>query len=953
MNTRLLLGGIVLFFSSFAFAQTDDTDLYRSIDGRFNNPNVEHWGSSHSALRRFTGNGYADGQSLPVSDRPNPREISNVLFAQEGLLNDPVGLSDFTWVFGQFMDHDIALTDVAAEPFNIPVPMGDSAFDPFNSGTVVIPMRRNAPRFGTGSGTNNPRQYDNEITAFIDGSGVYGSEEPRAEWLRSHVDGKMKVSAGNMLPYNTTNGEINGANDPTAPHMANGTGFQGPMYVAGDVRANENPLLASFHTLFVREHNRQCDLLKAANPDWDDDQIYHHARKIVGGLIQSITYDEWLPAMGVPILEYQGFIPSVNPQLTNVFSAAAFRVGHTLLNSNIRRLDAGGQIIEDGNLTLRQAFFNPPILQNYGMDVYLRGMAEQVQQKMDNRVVNDVRNFLFGPPGAGGLDLASINIARGRDRGLSSYNAIRQDYSLPNYFEFADINPDGEVSDALESLYGTDINKVDPWVAMLSERPVSGSIFGPTIQRIMQKQFSDLRDGDRFFYQNDPILSPEEKDWIEATTFRDIIMYNSSISLMQENVFEAMPFSDICGGTTVSVDGLVKVHTSEAPLAEVTINVLNGDGDLTQSELTTNLGFYDFDALPACENTVLTAQLDDDWSAGIDIFDLVAIQRQLLGIEELANPYQFLAADANNDATIDIFDIIALTRLILGRETALLPAPAQPWSFVAASYEFQTPAWPFDDPLLTTIDFSVVAPADINQGFVAYKRGDVNASADLSTNNLAEGGLVVNVPDSEIAFGETRRVQLSLSGEELAGFQLKLAGEGLRILNVIHTDLPANSYDLTDGQLHVLGLEEGATAHTITVEVRGEADGPLSEMFTLSDNELSVAVGLDGAPLNVALGTSASSAGAADAGAMEVIDSKVYPNPFVDAFSVEFATPLPQPATAELLDLNGRLLNRQPVAAGSERMQMQGLDLPAGAYLLRVMSEDGELLLSTRLGSAK
>ncbi|WP_273445557.1 peroxidase family protein, partial [Neolewinella agarilytica] len=656
MNTRLLLSCIAVLFSSFAFAQTDDTDLYRTIDGRYNNPNFDHWGASHTALRRFTGNGYVDGQSEPVADRPNPRVISNTLFAQEGLLNDPVGLSDFTWVFGQFMDHDIALTEEVGEPFNIPVPMGDPAFDPLNFGTVVIPLTRNAPRFGTGSGTNNPRQYNNDITAFIDGSGVYGSDEHRAEWLRSHVDGKMKVSRGNMLPYNTITGEIEGPEDPNAPHMANATGFRGRMYVAGDVRANENPLLASFHTLFVREHNRQCDLLKAANPDWTDDQLYHHARKIVGGLIQSITYDEWLPAMGVPILDYEGFNPSVNPQLTNVFSAAAFRVGHTLLNSNLRRLDASGQVIEDGNLTLREAFFNPPVLQDYGIDVYLRGMAEQVQQKMDNRVVDDVRNFLFGPPGAGGLDLASINIARGRDRGLSSYNAIRQDYGLPLLFEFADINPDEDVHEALSGLYGSDINKIDPWVAMLSERPVSGSIFGPTIQRIMQKQFSDLRDGDRFFYQNDPMLSEEEKNWIQATTFRDIIMYNSSISLMQENVFEAMPFSEVCGSSTVAVDGLVRVHTTDAPLQDVTINVLTDDGELTQTELTSDLGFYDFDALPACDNTILTAQRDDDWAAGVDIFDMVAIQRQLLGIEELANPYQFLAADANGDATIDVFD---------------------------------------------------------------------------------------------------------------------------------------------------------------------------------------------------------------------------------------------------------------------------------------------------------
>ena len=61
-----------------------------------------------------------------------------------------------------------------------------------------------------------------------------------------------------------------------------------------------------------------------------------------------------------------------------------------------------------------------------GIAPVLRGLAAQVQQSVDTQIVPDVRNFLFGPPGAGGLDLASLNIQRGRDHGLSDYNSMRE-----------------------------------------------------------------------------------------------------------------------------------------------------------------------------------------------------------------------------------------------------------------------------------------------------------------------------------------------------------------------------------------------------------------------------------------------------------------------------------------------------------------------------------------------
>ena len=74
-------------------------------------------------------------------------------------------------------------------------------------------------------------------------------------------NGKMKTSSGNLLPYNTRNGELSGAIDLNSPEMANDSGHHVKTFVAGDDRAAENPVLTSLHTLFVREHNRICDSL--------------------------------------------------------------------------------------------------------------------------------------------------------------------------------------------------------------------------------------------------------------------------------------------------------------------------------------------------------------------------------------------------------------------------------------------------------------------------------------------------------------------------------------------------------------------------------------------------------------------------------------------------------------------------------------------------------------------
>ena len=533
-----------LFLSSISLSQEN-----RTIDGQRNNPIEPTWGSTDVPLERKTSINYLDDvQEINDVDLPTPRQISNQLFEQNTDFLEAKSLSDYVWLFGQFLDHDISLIENGDETTILEIPTDDNYFSP----QTIIPLSRSEHMPGTGQGVGNPRMYQNKVTSFIDGSNVYGSTTERANWLRSFEDGKLKVSKNSVLneevlPWNTVTGEFNDQIDlSAAATMADDTRSLNKYFVAGDDRANENTLLLCMHILFVREHNRLCDELKKRYPSWNDEKLYQRARKMVGAYLQSITYNEWLPSLGVYLPEYQGYTANVEPSIMNVFSAAAFRIGHTMIDDDIIRMNNEGEIIPAGNLSLKDAFFQPrQILEAHGIDPYFKGMGTQVMQEMDCKMIGDLRNFLFQGPSNTGLDLASINIFRGRDRGLPDYNTLRKDFGLAKLNSFSDMTDNAEDIAVLSDLYGS-VDKIDAWVGMLTERHIDESaVFGELVMTIIKDQFRNLRDCDRFYFENDKTFSPSEIATIKRTTLHDIIMRNTSITLMQPNVFEAMPHMDI------------------------------------------------------------------------------------------------------------------------------------------------------------------------------------------------------------------------------------------------------------------------------------------------------------------------------------------------------------------------------------------------------------------------
>lgn len=492
---------------------------WRSYDGAGNNLTHPEYGKGDTALLRQASTAYADGSSTLAErgvSNPNPRIISNLLCKTNQNIPNPFNLTDMMWIWGQFVDHEIDLTETQSngETANMitPTQVQDPNED-YPNRTILFDRSKFIIN-------TDPRQQPNNISAFIDGTNVYGFDSDRAYALRK-LDGSGKLIttiADNgeiILPYNIN--ELANAQPPNT----NPADF----FLAGDIRSNENIFLTAMHTLFVREHNRLCDIIVAENPEYTgkDEFIFQYARKLVIGMMNYITYNEFLPYLLGSFPQYTGYDDTINASIKTEFSTVGYRLGHSMLSSTLKTGPTQ-------TILLRDAFFSPSYIQTNGIDNLLLGGSLGIMQKIDTRIVEDVRSFLFGPPTAQNLlDLAALNMQRGRDHGIPDYNSIRAAYGLAKYTTFSQITSNTTVSNGLASLYDT-IDDIDPWIGGLAEDPLPGSNVGQLFDKIIRDQFTKLRSGDRYYYENDDSMTLEDIELIESSTLGKIIERNTVLT---------------------------------------------------------------------------------------------------------------------------------------------------------------------------------------------------------------------------------------------------------------------------------------------------------------------------------------------------------------------------------------------------------------------------------------
>ncbi|PNF15893.1 Dual oxidase 2 [Cryptotermes secundus] len=550
---------------------------YEGYDGFYNNLARPDLGAVDTPLLRRWPAAYKDGVYEPSGhDRPNPLDLSEQLLKGEIGTMSKTGKTALLVFFGQQVVEEILDAQRPACPpeyFNIKIPESHPYFrnKPHHS---EMPLLRTRYDMRTGFSPGNPRQQLNEITPWLDGGLIYGTTKAWSDHLRMYENGTMAphgllaASNGGLFPdYNKV--RLPMANPP--PPFYHGEFIRkhetfkvDRFFKLGNPRGNENPFLLTFGILWFRWHNHLASYLNNAHPQWNDEKVYNEARKWVIASQQHIVINEWLPEwLGRKLDTYKGYDPSTDPQIDQFFQAAAFRFGHTLvppgvylrdyakndcmLVKNVSKESRKKDLIINGTVRTCNSFWRPQDFieatttegKFIDIDRVLMGMAFQLCEEEDHKIVEDLRGRVFGPLEFSRRDLMAINIQRGRDHGLPDYNTARQVFGLKRINKVTDFKyVDRKIQGAFMKLHNNTLDNVDVWVGGILE---TNNGPGELFTKIIKDQFTRIRDGDRFWYKNmnNRLFTKEQVGRLEQLSVYDIIL---SVTELNYDDIQTNPF---------------------------------------------------------------------------------------------------------------------------------------------------------------------------------------------------------------------------------------------------------------------------------------------------------------------------------------------------------------------------------------------------------------------------
>lgn len=384
-----------------------------------------------------------------------------------------------------------------------------------------------------------------------------------------------------------------------------------------------------------------------------------------------------------------------------------------------------------------------------------------------------------------------------------------------------------------------------------------------------------------------------------------------TMNLISQKIAELLP---LCRIRTPNGDTLQRY--------QATLSVPGGGPAATAQVTSGTYALEDFPGLPPLPFYEITPAKNDDPLNGVSTFDLLQINKQILGIEPFQQPWQFTAADANNSGTVSTFDIVELRKLILGIYDTL---PARPsWVFSPGKDTIA----PLQCPTITAI-----------------KIGDVNGNADAKklhgNDDRSASNWTVWLDQPPLAAGQTRTVQVRTDkGGYWSGLQaaFRFAPQALRLHAVRAPALPGfddHAWHLADGRLSVSWLSADRAAAlaegTVVLEIELTAlqDGPLAAFLFPEDAPLRAEVyGSDGNihPLLWVPAPVVPHAGMA-----------LVPNPARGSFSVRVEREVPGTELLQLFDVQGRLVFEKTLSLerGQNVCAVLPGALPSGQYVVR------------------
>jgi len=473
---------------------------------------------------------------------PNPRTVSRVLLTRnEGIKKVPfLNLIAAAWI--QFMNHGwVSYGDSRTDKlYKIPLEPDDPARKRLHQTHMFVGATQDDP---SGQHPGDPTVgHVNEISSWWDGSQIYGCSEAAQKRVRSGADGKLAVDpkTGNL---------------PLAKDGIEETGFRRNWWLG----------LSMLHTLFTKEHNSICDMLKVRYPHWGDQQLFDTARLINGAVMAKIHTVEWTPAVLPNKTLNTGMYGNWYGTLTNLFRSkdhhkalASFETNDPMLGGVV-----GGKVDNFGvPYSLTREFLSVYRLHSLMPDEFIiksidgsrptQTLPLAKARAKGSHKVTDVTSmadllFSFGTdnpgqlvlnnyprtlqnlsvPGFGFYDLGAIDVLRDRERGVPRYNQFRRLFGLNPIRRFEDLTDDPDQVKALKQVYNNDIEQIDLLVGNLAEatRPACFG-FGETMFVVFIVNATRRLQGDRFFTTDyrPEIYTPAGLAWVDEVTFKQVLL---------------------------------------------------------------------------------------------------------------------------------------------------------------------------------------------------------------------------------------------------------------------------------------------------------------------------------------------------------------------------------------------------------------------------------------------
>ena len=512
----------------------------RRPDGRWNDLNDPDMGSTGRAFGRNIDPKRIKPEKPPRLYDPNPRTVSLELMTREKFKPaETLNALAAAWI--QFENHNWFFHGRGRPEETMEVPL-ERHDDDWPENPMHVRRTVDTPAHEGGSGSNssghdNDEWFGNTETHWWDGSQLYGADQETQNAVRSFEDGKLKI-------------------------QPNGRLFPDPEQEGIDLAGfNENFWfgLSCLHTLFTKEHNAICDVLKKENPRWNDQRLFDTAWLINSALMAKIHTIEWTPGIvNTPALWmamninwsgglgqtfkdrfgrlgeseiFSGIMGSPQEhhgagfQLTEEF-VSVYRM-HPLIRDdwNLYRHDSG-ELVETRFFDDLQGKNTRPFMENYEIPdlIYSLGVENPGAITLHNYPRALQRHLRIDGEL---MDLATMDIIRDRERGVPRYNDFREEMRMPRIRSFDELRPHDPVSaEKIRRVYNNDIDKVDLQVGMYAEPLPPGFGFSDTAFRVFILMASRRLKSDRFFTTDfrPEVYTQTGIDWVNKTKMKDVIL---------------------------------------------------------------------------------------------------------------------------------------------------------------------------------------------------------------------------------------------------------------------------------------------------------------------------------------------------------------------------------------------------------------------------------------------